>query len=755
MSEIIAGPLQYHSNCSEQAFMQQKRRADALRKRSLSSGKIFMATILLAGNCGVIRGLLPNHSSKLSMAQRNLSKKRMLMPSMMATDSRELRFFSCTSDILGSTSTLIASMPSNGHQSSDAFIDEPNAGTGSSGPRSGPSISLTEDESELFDLLRQVRGKTGIKSTLRVAGGWVRDKLLATPEFMKNPSTAELRLTSKFKMSLQASMGRQGTKVVIEDTHQPVDIDIALDDMLGREFADHLNDFLCTQGQETVSVGVVLKNPEKSKHLETATMKVGQFWIDFVNLRAEEYTKDSRIPDLMRIGTAAEDAHRRDLTINALFFNINTGEVEDFTGRGFQDLRRGVVATPLAPLTTLMDDPLRVLRSVRFASRLRFSMDEALVKAAMDNRVRDALAQKVSRERVGGEVDLMLRSPDPVGAMRLLTNLNLVETVFAIENVLPNGNSAERSIFKKGLDLLSTTHDHLCDCRVDPPIWCESKGALTTHGFIDDTLLNNEEARRLLWYSAFLKPLMDYSKQFDENMSSPNRGKKANRSVVSKLLVEELKRPTRDAESVVKIMKAADDFTQLLNSGCDLSAQSILLSGIEVFQGPEAEQFIERTQLICKMQGKNISGESEDDPLWEHAMEFRLLTSKVLQRVGSFWRPALILSLCERLQSFETLSDYAIEGDFYSESQEELRQGVVDRYDVFACALQKLGLIGIWDRKPLLGGEEIKDNILTKLPRGPIFREVMDEQDDWMTAHPDGGKEALSKHLEKEFSEFV
>ena len=178
MSEIIAGPLQYHSNCSEQAFMQQKRRADALRKRSLSSGKIFMATILLAGNCGVIRGLLPNHSSKLSMAQRNLSKKRMLMPSMMATDSRELRFFSCTSDILGSTSTLIASMPSNGHQSSDAFIDEPNAGTGSSGPRSGPSISLTEDESELFDLLRQVRGKTGIKSTLRVAGGWVRDKLL-------------------------------------------------------------------------------------------------------------------------------------------------------------------------------------------------------------------------------------------------------------------------------------------------------------------------------------------------------------------------------------------------------------------------------------------------------------------------------------------------------------------------------------------------------------------------------------------------
>ena len=71
-------------------------------------------------------------------------------------------------------------------------------------------------------------------------------------------------------------------------------------------------------------------------------MKVGKFWIDFVNLRAEEYTEYSRIPDLMRIGTAEEDAYRRDLTINALFYNINTGQVEDFTGRGFDDLKRAI-----------------------------------------------------------------------------------------------------------------------------------------------------------------------------------------------------------------------------------------------------------------------------------------------------------------------------------------------------------------------------------------------------------------------------
>jgi tRNA nucleotidyltransferase/poly(A) polymerase len=725
--------------------MNQRRRTETARQRSHSSARILVTSILLAGNGRIVRGLLSNPSSRLSMAQRNLSRRRVLMPSMMAADSRELRFFSCSSDLLsGSSSTVIASVPFNEHHSLDANSDEANSKS------SGPRISLTSDEAELFHLLRKVTGKTGIKSTLRVAGGWVRDKLLATPEFQKNLSAAEQRLTSK---STQASMGRQGTKVVMEDMNQPVDIDIALDDMLGREFADHLNDYLCKHGQETVSVGVVLKNPEKSKHLETATMKVGSFWIDFVNLRAEEYTKDSRIPDLMRIGTPAEDAFRRDLTINALFYNINTQQVEDFTGRGFEDLRRGLVTTPVAPLTTLMDDPLRVLRSVRFASRLRFTMDQALVKAAMDNRVRDALAQKVSRERIGGEVDLMFRSPDPVGAMRLLINLNLVETVFSVDKVLPNVSPAERSLFTKGLDLLSTTHNHLCDCKFDPPVWCESSRAPTTHGFVEETLLNNEEARRLLWYAAFLKPIMDYSKQFDESMPSPNKGKKANKSVISRLLVEELKRPVRDAESVVKIMKAADDFTQLRNSGCDLSAQSILLSSIEVVQ--DSGHDIASSQLTCKMQGKVVCGESEDDPLWEHAMEFRLLTSKVLQRVGSLWRPALILSLCEQLQSFDTLSDYAIEGDFYSESQEELHQGIVDRYDAFALALQKLGLIGIWDRKPLLDGEEIKHAILPNLPRGPIFREVMDEQEDWMTAHPDGAKEALSKHLGEEFSEFA
>lgn len=86
---------------------------------------------------------------------------------------------------------------------------------------------------------------------------------------------------------------------------------------------------------------------------------------------------------------------RRDLTINSLFYNINTGTVEDYTGKGTSDLRLGLVRTPLPPCETLLDDPLRALRAVRFASRLKFRVHEELMEAGRDPRVHEALCTKV------------------------------------------------------------------------------------------------------------------------------------------------------------------------------------------------------------------------------------------------------------------------------------------------------------------------------------------------------------------------
>ena len=664
----------------------------------------------------------------------------------------------------------------------------------------GPYINLSPEERELFLLLRKVKDDGNLSTTLRVAGGWVRDKLLATPEFtrgrfdddhdvwsmpQKGGTGTPQRLTSKYKppstssskLTTAPSAGRLGSKVIVGNKTKksagksdparhhnsmlrfqqqaPVDIDIALDDMLGREFAEHLNQYLSEMGEKTHGVGVVLKNPEKSKHLETATMKVGTFWIDFVNLRAEEYTQDSRIPDLMRIGTPAEDAFRRDLTINSLFYNVNNGQVEDWTGRGFDDLRRCVIATPLAPLTTLLDDPLRALRSIRFAARLRFTMDDTLVEAAMDDRVRKALAEKVSRERIGCEVDLMLRSPDPVGAMRLLMNLKLASTVFPIQKFVGECDGDNLNLFEHGLDLLSTNYDQMEDSKIYPPVWCDKshQGSYTTHGFDDISLIENDDALRYMWYASFLKPFYDCSLRAGASETKKQKTRKANRSVVCKLLVDELKRPSREAEAVEKIMKGANDFKGLMDSGCDFSAVSILMSGIRVHHGKTKVDG--ESKIICTMNGQQVITASENDPVWQHAMEFRLLCSKVIRKVGPLWRAALFVAMSEHItDALQGELDYVIEGDIVDESLEELRQREIERYDTFATAMQQIGLVGVWGQKPLMDGGEVKI-VLPNIPHGPVFRDIMEEQENWMTLHPCAGPDILARHLQQKFPDFI
>ena len=164
------------------------------------------------------------------------------------------------------------------------------------------------------------------------------------------------------------------------------DIDIALDDMFGEEFAK-LIDAKCNTGDKKGHFGVIKANNEKSKHLETATIKVDGHDIDLVNLRSEEYAEESRIPT-MKMGTPTEDALRRDLCFNALFYNINVGKIEDFTERGVEDLRNGICRTPLEPVQTFLDDPLRVVRTIRFANRFNFTIVPELIEAAKFKGVR-------------------------------------------------------------------------------------------------------------------------------------------------------------------------------------------------------------------------------------------------------------------------------------------------------------------------------------------------------------------------------
>jgi len=134
----------------------------------------------------------------------------------------------------------------------------------------------------------------------------------------------------------------------------------------------------------------------------------------------------------MEIGTPKEDASRRDLTINALFYNVNTNYIEDFTCTGLKDLEEKIVRTPLAAFKTLEDDPLRALRAIRFACRFNFKMEEELVKSCGDPRVHEALKNKVSYERINTEFDAMMIHPLASKAIVMLYEMGLIKLVFPV-----------------------------------------------------------------------------------------------------------------------------------------------------------------------------------------------------------------------------------------------------------------------------------------------------------------------------------
>ncbi len=141
-----------------------------------------------------------------------------------------------------------------------------------------------------------------------------------------------------------------------------------------------------------------------------------------------------------------EDALRRDLTVNALFYRLGRqpgedGVVEDFTGKGLGDLESALARTPLDPMATFMDDPLRMLRAARFAARFSLRVSPDIPGATRSEPVRTALAVKVSRERVGAEMVGILEGPAPLRGLRLLLSFGLFREITMIEQAGLEGAS--------------------------------------------------------------------------------------------------------------------------------------------------------------------------------------------------------------------------------------------------------------------------------------------------------------------------
>ncbi|SFB92058.1 HDIG domain-containing protein [Parapedobacter composti] len=202
------------------------------------------------------------------------------------------------------------------------------------------------------------------------------------------------------------------------------------DRLMGRDFKNDIDvvvvgsgiDFAMRVGNRLDTKVAVYKN------FGTAMLNHGELQLEFVGARRESYRRDSRKP-IVEDGSLEDDQNRRDFTINAMALSLNKsdfGRLLDPFG-GLEDIRQRVIRTPLSPGETFSDDPLRMMRAVRFATQLNFKIDIRAINAIKDNRERIRI---ISKERIIDELNKIVLAAKPSFGFRYLFDTGLLHIVF-------------------------------------------------------------------------------------------------------------------------------------------------------------------------------------------------------------------------------------------------------------------------------------------------------------------------------------
>ena len=219
-------------------------------------------------------------------------------------------------------------------------------------------------------------------------------------------------------------------------------------------------------------------NVSEFKTYGTAMIKYRGLELEFVGARKESYRKESRNP-IVENGSLTDDQLRRDFTINAMAFSLcneDFGALVDPFG-GLSDLERGIIRTPQDPDITFSDDPLRMLRAVRFATKLstpqlQFCITPECMEAMHRNRNR---LQILTRERIAEELNKMLVVPKPSKAFRLMDEAGLLELILPSLTALKGVNVMEgkghKDNFDHTLQVLDNVAELEMESRPEPNVW--------------------------------------------------------------------------------------------------------------------------------------------------------------------------------------------------------------------------------------------------------------------------------------------